>query len=222
MGPSDALRTFSPPFVCLRLAIPPRAPVFVPPVGPDAGPRTWSFRVWQPHANRYRDGAAGPPRFRDDPDARMPGSQTPAGPARLAIATGRRGPPDDKGGGLPTTITISGLNRRASVLTVYASQGGLPHRHARLVSGCRPRSTGWDWLPTGSLRSVSVMLRTSRPPLPSFAWRNCQGLAVPGPVFPPPGPASLPPALPGGRRGPRSSRPGHARRRRRHPMPVTQ
>ena len=34
-------------------------------------------------------------------------------------------------------------------LAVYASQGWLPTRHARLASGCWSSSTGRDWLPAG-------------------------------------------------------------------------
>ena len=63
---------------------------------------------------------------------------------------------------------ISGLNHTASALAVYASQGGLPHHHARLASGCWPSSTGRDWLPAGFLRKVSEMYPTSLPPFPSF------------------------------------------------------
>ena len=40
------------------------------------------------------------------------------------------------------TLPLSGLNHTASALAVYASQGGSPHHHARLASGCRPGSTG--------------------------------------------------------------------------------
>jgi hypothetical protein len=38
-------------------------------------------------------------------------------------------------------------------------------RDARLASGCGPRSTGWDWLPTGFQRKVSVMHSLHRFPL---------------------------------------------------------
>src|SRR5215471_1877933 len=44
--------------------------------------------------------------------------------------------------------------------------------HARLASGCWPGSTGWDWLPTRLQRKVSEVVVTSRPPFPSFSWRN--------------------------------------------------
>jgi len=43
----------------------------------------------------------------------------------------------------------------ASGLAIYASQGGLLRHHARLASGRRLRSAGWDW-PTGFLRKVFV------------------------------------------------------------------
>ncbi len=38
----------------------------------------------------------------------------------------------------PTKNLISRLNHTAYMLTVYASQPGLPHVHARLVSGWWP------------------------------------------------------------------------------------
>ena len=44
---------------------------------------------------------------------------------------------------------ISGLNRTAFDLAVYASQGWSPTHHARLASGCWSGSTGRDWLPAG-------------------------------------------------------------------------
>ena len=44
---------------------------------------------------------------------------------------------------------ISGLNRTAFDLAVYASQGWSPTHHARLASGRWPGSTGRDWLPAG-------------------------------------------------------------------------
>jgi hypothetical protein len=67
---------------------------------------------------------------------------------------------------------LSRLNSKAFILTVYASPRRLPEQDARLVSGCGPRSAGWDWLPTGFQRKVSKLLLTSHPPFPGFAWRN--------------------------------------------------
>jgi hypothetical protein len=44
-------------------------------------------------------------------------------------------------------FVLSRLNHTASALAVYASQAGLPRRHARLASGCWPSSSGRAWLP---------------------------------------------------------------------------
>src|SRR4051812_38011156 len=51
---------------------------------------------------------------------------------------------------------ISGLNRTARSLAVYASQPGSPRHHARLAPGRWPGSTGRGWLPAGSQRKVSA------------------------------------------------------------------
>ena len=48
-----------------------------------------------------------------------------------------------------TRVLISGLNRTAFDLAVYASQGWSPTHPARLASGCWSGSTGRDWLPAG-------------------------------------------------------------------------
>src|SRR5437773_1361459 len=77
-----------------------------------------------------------------------------------------------------TREVISGLNRTASALAVYASQGGLLHHHARLASGRWPSSTGRDWLPAGLLRKISIQLFTVLPSLPSFL---AQGMSPLGP-----------------------------------------
>ena len=60
---------------------------------------------------------------------------------------------------------ISGLNRTAFDLAVYASQGKLPARHARLASGRWPSSTGRDSIPAGSRRKVSSVKLSSPPEL---------------------------------------------------------
>ena len=58
------------------------------------------------------------------------------------------GPATDHDEGSPRVL-ISGLNRTAFDLAVYASQGWSPTHHARLASGCWSGSTGRDWLPAG-------------------------------------------------------------------------
>src|SRR5208337_1363565 len=55
-------------------------------------------------------------------------------------------PATDHDEGSPRCV-ISGLNRTASDLAVYASQGWSPTHHAGLASGCWSGSTGRDWLP---------------------------------------------------------------------------
>ena len=57
-------------------------------------------------------------------------------------------PATDHDEGSPRVV-ISGLNRTAFDLGVYASQGWSPTHHARLASGCWSGSTGRDWLPAG-------------------------------------------------------------------------
>src|SRR5271165_1521446 len=57
-------------------------------------------------------------------------------------------PATDNDEGSPRVL-ISGLNRTAFDLAVYASQGWSPTHHARLASGCWSGSTGRDWLPAG-------------------------------------------------------------------------
>jgi hypothetical protein len=74
----------------------------------------------------------------------VPCSPTPAGPPRSATTTPRCCLPPNGRRRLPRQILISGLNHTARPPAVYASQGGLLHRHARLASG------GWPTLPGGT------------------------------------------------------------------------
>ena len=112
------------------------------------------------------------PRFLENPPVRLPGSWTPAG-SNPPCHSGRFDTaPAIWTAEAPTTMAISELYHPAFALAVYASQGGSPHHHARLASGCRLSSTGWDWLPTGFQRKVSECILTSHPPYPGFAWRN--------------------------------------------------
>jgi hypothetical protein len=69
---------------------------------------------------------------------------------------------------LAARTVISGLNRTASTLAVYASPIGSPAQDTRLASGCWPSSTRRDWLPAGLQRKVFKLLPASRPPFPSF------------------------------------------------------
>ena len=106
-------------------------------------------------------------------------------------------------------MTISGLNRTARSLAVYASQPGSPRHHARLASGCWPSSAGRGWLPAGFQRKVSAFIASS---FPKLSWRTklsplvlmrggrCEpgGLVSSSPRFPPPprGSKSIPGTMP--------------------------
>ena len=77
-------------------------------------------------------------------------------------------PASDKDEGSPRVL-ISGLNRTAFDLAVYASQGWSPTHHARLASGCWSGSTGRDWLPAGfHLKGFKLRLSSS----PELLARN--------------------------------------------------
>src|SRR5438477_7964472 len=111
----------------------------------------------------------GPPRFLEDPVVNVPCSPTPVGPPRSATAALPCCLPPNGKRRLPRQILISGLNHTACALAVYASQGGLLHRHARLASGWLASLvragmiTRWV-LPKG--------FRFLHPPFPGFAWRT--------------------------------------------------
>jgi hypothetical protein len=79
----------------------------------------------------------------------VPCSPTPAGPPRSATAALWCCLPPNGRRRLPRQILISGLNHTARTLAVYASQGGLLHRHARLASGWLANLSGRAGYPLG-------------------------------------------------------------------------
>jgi len=111
----------------------------------------------------------GPPRFLKNPTMNVPCSSTPAGPLRSTNCRASMLPSAKLTASAPARTVISGLNHTARSLAVYASQGGLPHRHARLASGWLASlfraGLATRWVPTKGFRS-------SRPPFPGFAWRT--------------------------------------------------
>jgi hypothetical protein len=121
----------------------------------------------------------GPPRFLEDPTMNVPCSPTPAGPLRSATAALWCCLPPNGRRRLPRQILISRLNHTARSLTVYASQSGLLHRHARLASGWLAGLSGRGCLPAGSQRKVSdllILLSQASPGAPISPYRNhnCQ------------------------------------------------
>src|SRR3974377_2477776 len=124
---------------------------------------------------------AGSPKFPGNPRDHSPCSPTPVGPGRLSgprVSCLARPPR------LTRTRAhreeISGLNRTAFDLAVYASQGQLPTHHARLASGCWSSSTGRDWLPAGfptkGFKFVAILLSWAYLAQAGSPW----GIAPPG------------------------------------------
>ena len=97
----------------------------------------------------------------------MPRSQTPAGPRRLAWR--RSGAAADRRTSTaPATDSVSRLNDAAPMLPVYASQPGLPPRHAtlgsRLVASlCRAGFACWDPLKVSIHYVMDVLLLQASP-----------------------------------------------------------
>ena len=179
---SDALPLLSPRFLsslddtipcaCIRLSHEARR-----------RPGAWSFRVWQLHNASLQNG--------NDRDSQVPGEPLCAhamfsDPGRtsapLATAMQRHGPRSFNDEGSQQEV-ISGLNRTASALAVYASPGGLPAQDARLASGRWPSSPGRDWLPAGFLTKGFRSNRYISSPFPKlclaqsaspFLFRNPQ------------------------------------------------
>src|SRR5271157_1348883 len=146
----DSLPPISPRFVsfagryhrCVRCSSPP---------APDAEPWINRELVGGISSRLARWKRQGLPSSRRNPCDHSPYSSNP-GVTRQAEWTMSKlpgaAPATDNDEGSPRVV-ISGLNRTAFDLAVYASQGWSPTRHARLASGCWSGSTGRDWLPAG-------------------------------------------------------------------------
>ena len=130
--------------------------------------QAWTLLCGRPSGSPVMESTR-PPRFLGHPLHICPA---------LGPRSGRRAKPFRHAGAVPALSTtktptrnnLSRLNHTASAVAVYASPTGSPPTSARLASGCRLRSTGWDWLPTGWLRKVSDALHL--PPFPGLAWRD--------------------------------------------------
>ena len=124
----------------------------------------------------------GRPKFLGNPGVPTPCSSTPAGPD----APGHYG--------APARPPRCPRRRLAAANALGAQSHGLdtgclrfvgcvaPPLHARLASGCRPGSTGWDWLPTGLLRKVLKVCSYIFASLPKLPWRkdsSCKSSAQP-------------------------------------------
>ena len=127
------------------------ASVVRPPPAPDAEPWINRELVGGISSRLARWKRQGLPSSRRNPCDHSPYSSDP-GVTRQAEWTMSKlpgaAPATDHDEGSPRCV-ISGLNRTAFDLAVYASQGWSPTHHARLASGCWSGSTRRDWLPAG-------------------------------------------------------------------------
>lgn len=121
---------------------------------------------------QMKDAAARSPRFLGNPRALMPGSSTPAGPTCQAITACRRGPRTEIRQGLPRRKNFRGSIAGPRCWLSTLRGVGYPTAARKTRFRLLASATGWDWLPTGLRQKVSVMLRPSRPPFPSFSWRK--------------------------------------------------
>jgi len=74
------------------------------------------------------------------------------------------------------TSRLSRLNPTACTLAVYASQPGLPLRHARLASGWGPAFPGRALHPRDPFVRFLLSFPTWLPPHPGFSWRTKRSL----------------------------------------------
>ena len=79
-----------------------------------------------------------------EPTMNVPCSPTPARPLRSGRYRASMLPSAFSTASALARTVISGLNHTARPLAVYASQGGLPHHHARLASGWLASLSGRD------------------------------------------------------------------------------
>ncbi len=140
------------------------------PSGPRRATVGQGFDIRSPLPDFYAWRRSGPPRFPGNPCAPMPCSPTPAGPTRLALGTLVGAAPAMSKTKAPTINVISGLNRTALELAVYASCGRSPGPHATLASGCWPAlPDGIDYPQGSSERFPRIYISF---PLPELAWRK--------------------------------------------------
>ena len=115
----------------------------------------------------------GAPQVPGRPCVYMPRSQTPADRRHLALDGACDAAFRYWNSVGSAIILLSRLYDAACTLSVDASQPGSPPDHAPLDSGWWLTLAGRDFHPLGRIEGFGhVCPSTSRPPSPSFAWRN--------------------------------------------------
>jgi hypothetical protein len=133
--------------------------------------RPWAWS-WSPGTSRRESAEKmeGPPRFLGNPKVNVPRSPTPAGSQAPGHGGTATRPSVSSTTSAPASFFISGLNRTARSLAVYASQRRLLGRHARLASGRWPSSAGRGSMPR---RVPSRGFRdTIASSTPKLSWRT--------------------------------------------------
>ena len=145
-------------------------------------PAAWSFAVGQLHGHPLL-------RIGNGRVSQVPGESScayallsdPGGTGAPGHAVRRHGPRQRNNEGSPREYVFRGsMTRPWHALSTLRPR--IAPSDARLASRCWPSSAGWDWLPTGFDRKVSVMLPTSLPPFPGFAWRSSRFISYHAPT----------------------------------------
>ena len=156
-GCSDSLAFVPPPSVCCGWRYHLRIRLFAPDrVGAPHPGQGCLGRGFPNHGSRWKrqghPGSWGTPcghALLSDPDGTSEPGQFAALGCSLPFVRKRR---------LPRYENLSKLHHTAYPLAVYASQGGSPHHHARLASGCWPALPGGSGYPLGPIARFQVAM----------------------------------------------------------------
>jgi len=137
------------------------------PSGPERQTAGQGFVIRSPLPDEDAWRRSGPPKVPGEPACVYALFSDPGGPAYQANYSTQTRPPRIVLRRLSREV-ISGLNRTASTLAVYASSSGSPAQDARLASGCWPALPGGIGYPQGSYERFQI----THPPFPGFPGAN--------------------------------------------------
>ena len=125
------------------------------PVGPDTRPRAWGSSFRSPPPESVRREAVRASQVPVQPTVPMPCSSTPAGPKTPGPCGASARPPLCPRRRLPRIYPAFEAQSHGLGTCCLRFARRVTTADAKLASGCRPSSTGRDWLPAGLLRKVS-------------------------------------------------------------------
>jgi len=161
-GHSDCLPPIPPRFVAFAWRYRSLRSRFAPVGGRAQPPQARGFFYPAVPRAGHRAETAGPPRFLGNPTVHMPCSSTPVGPPRQAFSTLRCCLPPLLPRRLPP-LPLSGLNRTACPLAVYASQPGSPLPTQDSLPTAGQALPGGTAYPLGSLAGFQSRLHLILP-----------------------------------------------------------